>query len=668
VSRAHGAPRRRLIFLCGVLPVLVVAVFAIYRPAMLTRADDSTYDTVVRSAVTNAPGTDIVIVDVDERSLSSVGQWPWRRDVVGRLITRLRDAGASVIALDIIFAEADGHGQIGDAAGQFAGPTASTPDAELARALRQGHVILGYGLTFDATSHGPRPCVLHPIGIAIVQPPGETEYEPLFHASGAVCNLPALSEAAGASGFLNAAPDSDGILRRVPLLAEFDGRVYPGLALAAVVAAKGGRHVALRISNLNASLLTIDDRTVPLDGKGNLLVRYRGRKGTFPRLSAAAVLAGEIPAGALREKIVFVGTTALGTREVVATPLDTLFAGVEVQATVADNLLQQDFIRRSSLGAILDAVVVLVAGIAMAVTVARGGIVAGLLSAAVGGAGIWWITVWLLSTRGLFVSPLPPMIAVLAALGAMTLSKFTVERGRADEASRDKTAAQGLMVQALLSLTEVRDAETGRHSRRTQQYARLLAEQLSTQAAFRAHLTTDRIDLLSSLAPLHDIGKVGIPDHILNKPGPLTQEELAEMRKHPALGRDVILKAEARVGVRDDATLQMAKEIVYTHHERWDGTGYPQGLRGADIPVAGRVMALVDVYDATRARALYRKCMSHEETVELIVSGRNTHFDPSVVDAFLSVSARFKSLSDEAPESQQPARPDDQPVCAVSNS
>ena len=210
------------------------------------------------------------------------------------------------------------------------------------------------------------------------------------------------------------------------------------------------------------------------------------------------------------------------------------------------------------------------------------------------------------------------------------------------------------MVQALLSLTEVRDAETGRHSRRTQQYARLLAEQLATQPDFRAYLTRERIDLLSSLAPLHDIGKVGVPDHVLNKPGMLNPAELAEMRRHPALGRDVILKAEARVGVRDDATLEMAKDIVYTHHERWDGAGYPQGLLGTAIPVAGRVMALVDVYDAVRARTLYQKNLSHDDTVEFIVGGKGTHFDPAVVDAFISVAPALRSVSHEADRYPQP--------------
>ena len=141
---------------------------------------------------------------------------------------------------------------------------------------------------------------------------------------------------------------------------------------------------------------------------------------------------------------------------------------------------------------------------------------------------------------------------------------------------------------------------------------------------------------------------MGVPDHILNKPGALTPAELAEMRKHPALGRDVILKAEQRVGVRDDATLAMAKDIVYTHHERWDGTGYPQGLRGTEIPITGRVLALVDVYDAIDTRTLYDRSLSHDDTVKFIVGGKGTHFDPAVVEAFVSVADQFKRVSDEA--------------------
>jgi putative two-component system response regulator len=216
---------------------------------------------------------------------------------------------------------------------------------------------------------------------------------------------------------------------------------------------------------------------------------------------------------------------------------------------------------------------------------------------------------------------------------------------RADHAGRERSIAQRLMVQTLLSLTQARDAETGEHSRRTQRYAKLLAEQLSTNPDFHGSLTPDRIELLSSLAPLHDIGKVGIPDHILNKPGPLTPDELTEMRRHPIIGREVILKAEQQVGVLDDEILAMAKDIVYTHHERWDGTGYPRGIGGADIPVCGRVMAVVDVYDALVTRTLYQSKVLHDDAVAFIVRGKGSHFDPAVVEAFLGVADQFKAVS-----------------------
>jgi len=118
------------------------------------------------------------------------------------------------------------------------------------------------------------------------------------------------------------------------------------------------------------------------------------------------------------------------------------------------------------------------------------------------------------------------------------------------------------------------------------------------------------------------------------------------MRKHPVHGRDVILNAERATGVRDDVTLSMAKDIVYTHHEKWDGTGYPEGLRGDAIPIPGRIMAVVDVYDACTTRRLYMPSLTQDEAVALILKGRGTHFDPAVVDAFLVVAPVLSSLSE----------------------
>ena len=625
---------RLLLVLCGLIPTLVAAVLSLYRPAFFSSLESRVYDTLVRASTPRPPSGRIVIVDVDERSLAAFGQWPWRRDLIGKLIDRLRDLGASTIALDVIFAEPD----------RYAG-TGPAPDAALADAVRAGRVVLGYALTFDGATASSSPCLQHPLGLAIVRRGDQVPDDPFFRATGAVCGLPALTQAAGASGFLNAAPDPDGILRRVPLLMEFNGRVYPALALAAVAATTGTRDMAIRVANVNTSWLMLGGG-VPLDGKSNLLLRYRGGRRTFPYVSAAAVLSGEAPADAFKSKTVFVGTTALGTREVVSTPLNTLFTGVEVQATVADNLLQQDFIRRPEYGVTAETQVVVALGLVAIMLVGRLGVAWGALGIAACVAALWGGAAVLLSINGALLSPLFPTLGVTAALAAMTVAQSTLERVRADLAGREKATAQRVMVHALLSLVEIRDLETGRHSRRTQQYTSVLARALASHPDFRDYLTPERIELLSTLAPLHDIGKVGVPDRLLNKPGPLTADELVEMRKHAAHGRDVILKTEREVGVRDDMTLTIAKDIVYTHHEKWDGTGYPEGLRGTDIPIPGRLMALVDVYDAVRTRRLYHEPLTHDEVEALIVKGSGTHFDPAVVEAFVTVSPMLRSLSE----------------------
>jgi response regulator RpfG family c-di-GMP phosphodiesterase len=253
----------------------------------------------------------------------------------------------------------------------------------------------------------------------------------------------------------------------------------------------------------------------------------------------------------------------------------------------------------------------------------------------------------MLSTSGTFVSPLYQTLGVVSALASMTVAGLVLERRRADKAGQDNATSRRLMVQTLLSLTGIRDLETGKHSFRTQRYTRVLAQQLSKHPAFRDYLTAERIELLASLAPLHDIGKVGVPDRVLNKPGQLTPDELAEMRKHPAHGRAVIENAERAAGVRDDLTLAIAKDIVYTHHERWDGSGYPEGVRGAQIPIPGRIMAVVDVYDAIRTRNLYKAPLSQDEAVAFILNGKGTHFDPAVVDAFVQVSPMLHHLSQD---------------------
>jgi response regulator RpfG family c-di-GMP phosphodiesterase len=242
-----------------------------------------------------------------------------------------------------------------------------------------------------------------------------------------------------------------------------------------------------------------------------------------------------------------------------------------------------------------------------------------------------------------------PAISVIASIAAVTIGSLVRERGRATRAAQDQELARRLMVQSLLSLTEIRDADTGSHSRRTQEYCRRLAEQLRDDETYRDYLTPDRVELLASLAPLHDIGKVGVPDQLLNKPAALTPDEYREMQKHPGYGLNVITNAQRNAGATDDdVALAMAREIVYTHHERWDGKGYPRGLRGTQIPIPGRLMAVVDVYDALTSSRCYRPPLPRSEALNVLVLGRGTHFDPAVVDAFMRIAPTFQDAALQA--------------------
>jgi len=214
---------------------------------------------------------------------------------------------------------------------------------------------------------------------------------------------------------------------------------------------------------------------------------------------------------------------------------------------------------------------------------------------------------------------------------------------------------QDVTIAAMASLAETRDNETGNHIRRTQLYIKALATQLRDHPRFRDTLTPEAIELLYKSAPLHDIGKVGIPDNILLKSGRLTPEEFEQMKSHTILGRDAIEAAEAGLDF-EVSFLRIAKEIAYAHQEKWDGTGYPLGIGGDDIPISARLMAIADVYDALISRRCYKEPVPHETAGEMIAAGSGNHFDPDVVDAFLAIIDEFKEIARQFVDSENEAR------------
>ena len=236
-------------------------------------------------------------------------------------------------------------------------------------------------------------------------------------------------------------------------------------------------------------------------------------------------------------------------------------------------------------------------------------------------------------------------MAAGALLWLLSLAVFLRAYRRQKRTADELAETQEVTILAMADQAELGDRQTGRHAERTATYVRVLAEELALLPSYRRYLTAAYVRDLVKSAPLHDIGKAGIADAILLKPDGLTEEEMQEIRRHCEYGARVLRGAEHRL--KFPSFLRIAIALTLSHHEKWDGTGYPHGLRGDAIPVSGRIMALADTYDALRRVRPYRQAMSHEETRAAIMERRGTHFDPAVVDAFLRREDEFRRISED---------------------
>ncbi|HET9318106.1 MAG TPA: CHASE2 domain-containing protein [Vicinamibacteria bacterium] len=621
---------RRLIVAGGVSVSLAASLLALLRPAALTRVDSLAFDSMARRDPALAGCALPVIVEFDDEALARHGHWPWPRALFAQLLDRLQALRPRAVGIDVVFPEPEES----PAGGR---PKLSDGERALARSLAQGPFVLGWAFVFGPgvpqSSRTPPPVF---VGITSLRAPGAPEPgQGLWSASGAVCSLPELTRAAHASGFLNAGMDPDGILRRIALLIEHEGTLYPSLGLATALETLGVRQAVLESSLSGDRVLRAGDRRIPLDSRGRLLLRYRCEEGGPARISAAAILEGRVPPAAVEGRVVFVGASATGFGESIATPIDPAVPGVVAHAITASNILERDFARQGS--APLVAAIVL--GIGLLATLAcrwlrplSGALV---LGAAV--FGTWHGSARLFHATGVVISPVLPALVLAAHFVILALVHAFYGERRAEVQTRDLAATRDFVTESLASLTAIRDTETGGHILRTQHYVRILCEAAAGHPRFRRALTPAAIELIAKLAPIHDIGKVGVPDDLLHKPTMLTPEEFEVVKKHALHGRDAIAHAEARAGVGETEYLRIAKELAYSHHECWDGSGYPQGLSGEAIPLAGRLMAIADVYDALVSVRVYKQAFPHEEAVRLIREGRGRQFDPDLVDAFLSV-------------------------------
>jgi len=657
---------RGWIFFTGIGITLLVAALAVYRPVFLHFLDYKIYDSYLRTArppLSSPNQTNPVIVDIDEKSLATFGQWPWPRYRIGILLEKIRKLGASSIGIDMVFPEPDRTSlqavrkdirrEFGiDVDFKNIPVTLRDNDAALAQVLSRGPFILGYSFLFTGTGNPSRKCTLHPLSTALMTE--GTLYglpSSLFHAEEVTCSLDQLGRSAAGSGFFNVIPDDDGVLRRVPLIIEYQGKLFPNLSLATVMQALNIKQAVLKTSSDRLEHLILPDISIPTDSRANLLVRYQEARTPFTHFSALDIMRDKVSREDIEGKIVFLGTSAVGLEEHRTTPLAAAVSGTEIHATIADNILKKQFNYRPDWAPGLELLLVLVCGVVSTLILCWTRSLVGLAILAAGCGGIWFISGWTLATKGIFISPLFPLLTLGGNFTVLTFAKYLREEQTVRARNRDLVAMQNFTIQCLAALTETRDSETGRHIERCQHYVMLLSKQMARNPKYAAYLDDETIDLLQRSASLHDIGKVGVPDRILLKPASLTDDEYREMKKHTQYGREAIQRAEHLYG-KDvkDSFLQFGKIIAYSHHEKWDGTGYPEGLAGEDIPLYGRIMALADVYDALICKRRYKPSFSHEEAIEIIVRNKGTHFDPSVVEAFLEIEQEFHKVAQQLPD------------------
>ena len=638
---------RSLVLVTGSLLTLVLCSLSLLRPAFISSLDGRFFDDLISEAAPPRGYLAPVVVALDDASLARFGRWPWPRTLVADLLSRIAAQNPASVGIDIIFPERELPGPAGQPPGSAA---RSFPgDLALEKALAAGPFVLGFEMTFDPRAgRADAGRLRHPLNLVSLAETGAADpRKRLWKGIGVIASRGEFARCVAGSGFVNAAMEQDGILRRMPVLMELGDKLYPSLALATVLRGSPEPQAVLSSTWYGDTTLSLGARRIPLDDRGRLLLRYRNWQGAAKPLSAAALLEGRVPPGTLRGRVVLVGATATGMGEAVTTPakVGSLLSGVQIHAIAAENILTGDFARNSPW--LFRLLAALLLGLLATLVCALLPVLAGALLLLCTGAAFWLGSSWLFQTQGIFLAPALPLLALLTNFSLLSPVRLFFGEARDRRQTRDLATTREFIMASLAALTEIRDTETGAHIMRTQRYLLILCQELSSYPRYRHLLDPETIELLAKLAPLHDIGKVGLPDHLLHKTSAFTAEEYEEVKKHAGYGRDTIAKAEQRAGIADDKLLRYAKDLAYSHHERWDGSGYPERLRGEEIPWVGRIMAVADTYDALISRRVYKDPIPHATAVRIIVQGSGRLFDPDIVDAFTHVEDRWWQLACE---------------------
>ena len=429
------------LFATGLAASVLMVILFITHPPFLKLLDYKLYDQFLRQYHdTNA--TDVpVVIDLDEKSLAELGQWPWPRYRVAMLLKYLQAYGASSIASDIVFAEPDRTSPTVlrqqlkkemniDIKIEGLPPALADNDKLLAHNLKSGPFVLGFDfriekMTKEDGGHESTDCFIKPVNVAIKSMPGAlSPHDVLLKAKGAICPLPILSMATPRTGFITISPDLDSVYRRVPLLFSWNNKFYPSLALASIMQATGMKSMIITMTPIGVESIRLGPIVIPTDGRGRMLINFRGPMKTFRYISAVDVLNKKLKPGELQGKICFIGTSATGLKDIRATPLDPGYPGVEAHCTIVDNVLSKQFLTIPDWANGLE--LILMVGVGLLTTILLMWANAGwLILPLIGlGYGMWYGSVKMFTDYDYYISPLYAYMNLALTFTLLTVIKF----------------------------------------------------------------------------------------------------------------------------------------------------------------------------------------------------------------------------------------------------
>ena len=626
----------------------------------------------------------VTVVAIDEASLARVGQWPWPRNRLAQLIDAINQYQPAAIGLDIYMPEEDqtSPGKVADnlptTAKALAQRLRALPSHEerLARSLRSAPSVLGFaGFDFAAftSSAGLRS--------APVRVSGGDPLPYIRRFDDVLASLPQLQAAASGQGLLSV-DSENGLIRRIPLIAAVGDRPVASLAMEMLRVASGSQEVQASVGTHGIETVSVADLTIPTQRGGDVWLHFAKAESTAGRyLSAVDVLEGRATVDQLSGKLVLLGLTGSGLNDMRTTALGEVVPGIEIQAQLLESFFDGRFLLRPWWMKWLETIGLLSAGLLMLWLVPQTDSMLANFLRAVPRASMWLtlaLNLVLIATgyllfryRGLLFDAASFFLVLSGVMGSL-ISSAMIEIDRrakvlAAEQQRMRDVAHVVAGELKKSLTIDSDHAADASHARIGAYVRLLAERLAQDPVYASQLSQKIIDTLCLAAPLHDVGMTRVAPELLEKPGKLTPEEQAIMRQHATvgstLGNIAVETARQALGVVEDAEtlplfLKLFREAAQAHHERWDGSGYPDGLSGEAIPLAARLVAIADVYDGLVSTRSYRKALSTQEAERVILDGRGTLFDPRLVDAFMDVAPDFaqveSSVQDQRREAPEP--------------